>query len=193
MWTVLSGGSSRETISRSEKPATETSSSTRRPSRWHSRSAPRFAGARRPPGHWCARSKRPAGAVHSCRRRRFGGRRPSLRWVARSGAAAAPWRTHRQFLHQRPGPAARDLRRLRGRQGRCRSGDTSSRQRAARSLHHRQRRRSWPTETHLFLNVKCWSSSNASRMNPLERLGTPEDIAAAVAFLVGPDGAWING
>jgi 3-oxoacyl-[acyl-carrier protein] reductase len=30
-------------------------------------------------------------------------------------------------------------------------------------------------------------------MNPLERLGTPEDIAAAVAFLVGPDGVWING
>jgi 3-oxoacyl-[acyl-carrier protein] reductase len=30
-------------------------------------------------------------------------------------------------------------------------------------------------------------------LNPLERLGTPEDIAAAVAFLVGPDGAWING
>lgn len=28
---------------------------------------------------------------------------------------------------------------------------------------------------------------------PLERLGTPVDIAAAVAFLVGPDGAWING
>jgi 3-oxoacyl-[acyl-carrier protein] reductase len=30
-------------------------------------------------------------------------------------------------------------------------------------------------------------------MSPLERLGTPEDIAAAVAFLVGPDGGWING
>jgi hypothetical protein len=27
----------------------------------------------------------------------------------------------------------------------------------------------------------------------LERLGQPQDIAAAVAFLVGPDGAWING
>jgi 3-oxoacyl-[acyl-carrier protein] reductase len=32
-----------------------------------------------------------------------------------------------------------------------------------------------------------------SKMNPLERLGTPEDIAAAVAFFVGPDGSWING
>src|ERR1700730_9178742 len=32
-----------------------------------------------------------------------------------------------------------------------------------------------------------------AKMNPLERLGTPEDIASAVAFLVGPDGGWING
>lgn len=28
--------------------------------------------------------------------------------------------------------------------------------------------------------------------SPLERLGTPEDIAEAVAFLAGP-GRWING
>jgi 3-oxoacyl-[acyl-carrier protein] reductase len=26
----------------------------------------------------------------------------------------------------------------------------------------------------------------------MERLGTPEDIANAVAFLVGPEGGWIN-
>jgi 3-oxoacyl-[acyl-carrier protein] reductase len=30
-------------------------------------------------------------------------------------------------------------------------------------------------------------------MNPLERLGTPQDIASAVAFLGGPDCSWING
>jgi len=30
-------------------------------------------------------------------------------------------------------------------------------------------------------------------MPPLERLGTPEDIANAVSFLAGPDGGWING
>jgi 3-oxoacyl-[acyl-carrier protein] reductase len=32
-----------------------------------------------------------------------------------------------------------------------------------------------------------------AKMNPLERLGTPEDIAAVVSFLAGPDGAWVNG
>ena len=30
-------------------------------------------------------------------------------------------------------------------------------------------------------------------MAPLERLGRPEDIAGVVSFLVGPDGAWVNG
>jgi 3-oxoacyl-[acyl-carrier protein] reductase len=28
---------------------------------------------------------------------------------------------------------------------------------------------------------------------PLQRLGEPSDIAAAVSFLAGPDGSWING
>ena len=32
-----------------------------------------------------------------------------------------------------------------------------------------------------------------AKMNPLERLGTPQDIAVAVSFLAGPDDAWING
>ena len=30
-------------------------------------------------------------------------------------------------------------------------------------------------------------------MAPLERLGTPEDVANLVAFLAGPDGGWVNG
>jgi 3-oxoacyl-[acyl-carrier protein] reductase len=30
-------------------------------------------------------------------------------------------------------------------------------------------------------------------MAPLERLGEPADIAAAVSFLAGPDGSWVNG
>jgi 3-oxoacyl-[acyl-carrier protein] reductase len=32
-----------------------------------------------------------------------------------------------------------------------------------------------------------------STLAPIERVGQPEDIAAAVSFLVGPDGTWING
>ncbi len=31
-----------------------------------------------------------------------------------------------------------------------------------------------------------------AKMNPMECLGTPEDIASTVAFLVGPEGGWIN-
>jgi 3-oxoacyl-[acyl-carrier protein] reductase len=51
-----------------------------------------------------------------------------------------------------------------------------------------------PTATDLFLDGKSQELiERMAKMNPLERLGTPEDIAAAVAFLAGPDGAWING
>lgn len=51
-----------------------------------------------------------------------------------------------------------------------------------------------PTATDLFLDGKSPALiDQLARLSPLERLGTPEDIAAAVAFLAGPDGAWING
>jgi 3-oxoacyl-[acyl-carrier protein] reductase len=51
-----------------------------------------------------------------------------------------------------------------------------------------------PTATDLFLNGKSDEViQRMSKMAPLERLGTPEDIAAAVAFLASADGAWING
>ncbi|KRB61936.1 3-ketoacyl-ACP reductase [Rhizobium sp. Root708] len=51
-----------------------------------------------------------------------------------------------------------------------------------------------PTATDLFLDGKSDELiSRMSKMNPLERLGTPEDIAASVSFLAGPDGSWING
>jgi 3-oxoacyl-[acyl-carrier protein] reductase len=51
-----------------------------------------------------------------------------------------------------------------------------------------------PTGTDLFLTGKSPELvEHLAKMNPLERLGTPADIAAAVAFLTGPDGAWING
>ncbi|MEL1265110.1 SDR family oxidoreductase [Pseudoxanthomonas putridarboris] len=51
-----------------------------------------------------------------------------------------------------------------------------------------------PTATALFLNGKSPELiDRMSKMNPLERLGTPADIANAVAFITGPDGGWING
>lgn len=51
-----------------------------------------------------------------------------------------------------------------------------------------------PVATELFLDGKTPEQiDRMSKMNPFERLGTPEDIAGVVAFLAGPDGAWING
>ncbi|ACK52658.1 short-chain dehydrogenase/reductase SDR [Methylocella silvestris BL2] len=51
-----------------------------------------------------------------------------------------------------------------------------------------------PTATDLFLNGKPEELvERLAKLAPLERLGQPADIAAAVSFLAGPDGAWING
>ncbi|WP_434031309.1 SDR family oxidoreductase [[Pseudomonas] boreopolis] len=51
-----------------------------------------------------------------------------------------------------------------------------------------------PTATELFLEGKSPELiDRMARMNPLERLGTPEDIAAVVAFLASPQGGWVNG
>lgn len=51
-----------------------------------------------------------------------------------------------------------------------------------------------PTATDLFLDGKSEEVvARMAKMSPLERLGTPEDIAGVVAFLAGPDGAWVNG
>jgi 3-oxoacyl-[acyl-carrier protein] reductase len=51
-----------------------------------------------------------------------------------------------------------------------------------------------PTATDLFRNGKSEELiARMAKMNPLERLGTPQDIAAAVSFLAGPDGSWVNG
>lgn len=51
-----------------------------------------------------------------------------------------------------------------------------------------------PVATELFLTGKSQELiDRLARMNPMERLGTPKDIASTVAFLVGPDGGWING
>jgi 3-oxoacyl-[acyl-carrier protein] reductase len=51
-----------------------------------------------------------------------------------------------------------------------------------------------PTATALFLNGKTPETiERMAKMAPLERLGTPEDIASAVAFLVSENSAWVNG
>jgi 3-oxoacyl-[acyl-carrier protein] reductase len=51
-----------------------------------------------------------------------------------------------------------------------------------------------PVATELFLSGKSPELiDRLAKMNPMERLGTPDDIASAVTFLVGPDGGWING
>ena len=51
-----------------------------------------------------------------------------------------------------------------------------------------------PVGTELFLNGKSQELIDRMvKMNPLQRLGTPQDIAATVSFLAGPDGGWING
>jgi len=51
-----------------------------------------------------------------------------------------------------------------------------------------------PTATEFFLDGKDEATiEHLAKQPPLERLGTPADIAAVVAFLAGPGGRWING
>ncbi|MFO7188410.1 MAG: SDR family oxidoreductase [Pseudomonadota bacterium] len=51
-----------------------------------------------------------------------------------------------------------------------------------------------PVATELFFHGKSEAQiEQIAKMTPLERLGTPEDIANVVSFLAGPDGAWVNG
>lgn len=50
-----------------------------------------------------------------------------------------------------------------------------------------------PVGTELFLKGKSEAQvEEFKKLNPLERLGTPEDIAKVVSFLAGPDGGWVN-
>ncbi len=50
-----------------------------------------------------------------------------------------------------------------------------------------------PVGTELFFRGKSEETvANIARQSPMERIGTPEEIAGAVAFLAGPDGAWVN-
>jgi 3-oxoacyl-[acyl-carrier protein] reductase len=50
-----------------------------------------------------------------------------------------------------------------------------------------------PVGTELFFNGKSDEQiAQIAKQAPLERIGEPDEIAAAVAFLAGPDGAWVN-
>lgn len=50
-----------------------------------------------------------------------------------------------------------------------------------------------PVGTELFFHGKTEDQvSNIAKMAPMERIGTPTEIASAVAFLAGPDGVWVN-
>ena len=50
-----------------------------------------------------------------------------------------------------------------------------------------------PVVTDLFLKGKSEAQiEEFKKLNPLERLGSPEDIANVVSFLAGPDGGWVN-
>ena len=51
-----------------------------------------------------------------------------------------------------------------------------------------------PTATDMFLDGKSEELiAHLAAQNPMDRLGTPEDIAEVVAFLAGPKGRWVNG
>ena len=50
-----------------------------------------------------------------------------------------------------------------------------------------------PVATDMFLTGKSAELiDQLSKVAPLERLGQPEDIAAMVSFLAGPEGGWVN-
>ncbi|WP_218578662.1 SDR family oxidoreductase [Phytohabitans houttuyneae] len=71
---------------------------------------------------------------------------------------------------------------------RCRRGRT--RCRARRSAGARTR---GSARTCSATRASAPGTAQAPLMTALGRLGTPDDIAAVVAFLVGPDGRWVTG
>ena len=51
-----------------------------------------------------------------------------------------------------------------------------------------------PVGTDLFYQGKSEERiAEIAKFAPMERIGTPDDIARAVSFLAGPDGQWVNG
>jgi 3-oxoacyl-[acyl-carrier protein] reductase len=51
-----------------------------------------------------------------------------------------------------------------------------------------------PTETEMFVEGRDDATlARVRQSSPLERMGTPDDIAEVVAFLTSPAGHWVNG
>ena len=51
-----------------------------------------------------------------------------------------------------------------------------------------------PTATAAFLSsTPAEEQEQLAALPPLGRLGTPDDVAGVVSFLVGPTGRWVNG
>jgi len=51
-----------------------------------------------------------------------------------------------------------------------------------------------PTATPAFLaSTPAQEQKELAALPPLERLGSPDDVAGVVSFLVGPSGRWVNG
>ena len=51
-----------------------------------------------------------------------------------------------------------------------------------------------PTATRLFLDGKSDEVlDRIAKLNPFERIGTPEEIVEVIGFLCSPAGAWVNG
>ena len=94
------------------------------------------------------------------------------------------------FSIERRRTVAADLRRLRRDEGGVEAMTQRARERDARPRHHRQRNRAGP-DRHGSLPRRqiAGADRTIAKAAPLERLGQPEDIAAAVSFLAGPDGA----
>ena len=117
-----------------------------------------------------------------------------IQYPASCGKEAAPGWTHRELLNECRRTRAAWLRALR----RHEVGGRNSDQYLAKELRGREISVNavapGPTATDLFFNGKTPEQiAHMSKMAPLERLGRPEDIAGVVSFLVGSDGAWVNG
>ena len=135
--------------------------------------------------------------------RPHGGGQPQgrVQWPQGSGTAPSRWRSGGQSVDHRRRDQLPALRRLRRHQGGRREPHphrVEGTRRAARdgqcrvagagrnvALHDRQ-----PPGRRARGEAQIEA---AKARSPLGRLGQPDDIAGVVAFLVGPDGGWVNG